>query len=287
MTRLRILGFTLIELLVVISIVALLMSILLPSLKKARQNAVSIQCLSKMRQLTIPMTGYIADSKEYFPIAATFYYSSGWQRDPSEAGLGQFYDQPGTVIRNKNWTDRLMPYLGATGPLYTSSGGMAPEYANLREVFYCPATLNKTPGSVLGNYKDYTHYGLNMYTQDFVQPFYGLTPASRTKDVKRPSEVFLLVEKGINDGVNVSSGVSYAYAFDNNWFLHFRRHGDVSGLWQNCYSGSTGSANYIYPDMHGGSVNGDTFGLVSGASIGGGVRQDLAFYINNLWNAAQ
>lgn len=60
-------GFTLIELLVVISIIALLISILLPALSNAREAAKQSQCLSNMRQLSIAAAAYTADHDGYIP----------------------------------------------------------------------------------------------------------------------------------------------------------------------------------------------------------------------------
>ena len=51
-------GFTLMELLVVISIIALLMAILTPSLNKARELARRVDCLSNLRQLTLAWNMY-------------------------------------------------------------------------------------------------------------------------------------------------------------------------------------------------------------------------------------
>src|SRR5258706_1198913 len=60
-------AFTLVELLVVIGIIALLISILLPSLSKARENAVKVQCSSNLRQWGIGLAQYFANNKGYFP----------------------------------------------------------------------------------------------------------------------------------------------------------------------------------------------------------------------------
>jgi len=71
-------GFTLIELLVVISIIALLVSILLPALAKSRLSAWRIQCAAQLRQVGYGHLNYAEDYQGWFP-------STHWV---SQAGIG-------------------------------------------------------------------------------------------------------------------------------------------------------------------------------------------------------
>lgn len=104
-------GFTLIELLVVISIIALLMAILMPTLGRARNQARAVTCQSSLHQWTLIWSMFTSDRGGYFHAGLGGESQTGESRWP-------------TVLRTeyKNLDMRLCPM--ATKPL--SEGGRNP-----------------------------------------------------------------------------------------------------------------------------------------------------------------
>jgi len=63
-SRRRVRAFTLIELLVVLSIISMLMSVLLPSLKKAKEQGRRVVCMSNVRQFVMAWSTYATENNE-------------------------------------------------------------------------------------------------------------------------------------------------------------------------------------------------------------------------------
>lgn len=92
-------GFTLIELLVVISIIAVLMSLILPAIQNAREAGRRTQCLNNIKNITLAAANFASSSKSKLP--ALSYYP-----------LVDIGGTP-TTIRGRSWAVDLLPYLDA------------------------------------------------------------------------------------------------------------------------------------------------------------------------------
>ena len=123
--RLSLQGFTLIELLVVIAIIAILASLLLPALAKAKTKAQGISCMSNGKQLQLAWHLYAGDYSDLLP--------------PNEDNA------------NGGWIRGWLDYAGApdnTNILYL----IDPRYAKLAPytqtpgVYKCPADKSKSRG---------------------------------------------------------------------------------------------------------------------------------------------
>ncbi len=89
-------GFSLVELLVVISILALLMSLILPAIQSAREAARRVECANHVKNLSLGMHGFLA-ARRQFPAAG--YWGGGPNPDKNSPGP------------HHNWVVDLIPYL--------------------------------------------------------------------------------------------------------------------------------------------------------------------------------
>lgn len=78
-------GFSLLELLVVIGIIAILLAMLLPTLSRAREAALRVDCMNNLRQLVTAEMAYVSENKGYltYPnwavnLESTNYWEIGW-----------------------------------------------------------------------------------------------------------------------------------------------------------------------------------------------------------------
>ncbi len=127
-------GFTLIELLVVIAVIAILVAILLPALKGARESAKSVICLSNMRQIGAGLVSYAGDYKGQI-----------WESGSPVPALRFWYAQP----ENPN-----QPTTGLTGTNPTRIGPAFEYMQHADRIFECPSNKRRVPTNIGENGND-------------------------------------------------------------------------------------------------------------------------------------
>jgi prepilin-type N-terminal cleavage/methylation domain-containing protein/prepilin-type processing-associated H-X9-DG protein len=127
-------GFTLVELLVVIGIIALLISILLPALGKAREAANAIKCSSNLRAIGQGVAIYISDYHGAIP-ASNWYYGLqiiGGTQLPAKPTEGYVHWSAMIFAGGRHLSN--VPDLNSVDPVYLSNAGWS--------IFQCPSLPN-------------------------------------------------------------------------------------------------------------------------------------------------
>lgn len=94
-------GFTLIELLVVISIIATLMSLILPAIQNAREAGRRTQCLNNIRNVTVAALNYASSSSKGHLPSLSYYPPA--------------ISPPGSFLEGRSWVVELLPYMDQQG----------------------------------------------------------------------------------------------------------------------------------------------------------------------------
>lgn len=191
-------AFTLVELLVVISILALLLAILLPSLGKARQAAKAIHCSSKLHTIGLYFRFYNNDNNDWYPM------TNDWVNFPASPKARFWY--------------RLQ--------VYTPNFNQTLQGERLKQ-FVCPATVESWQSVSVDNiFWSYTATHAYLYRPSLTDAWTGINwdyssqsgpPASnRTSFYPRPSQTAMLGD-GSQGGIGSPAASLTAWA-ETLWY---------------------------------------------------------------------
>ena len=132
-------GFTLIELLVVIAIIAILASLLLPTLAKAKEGGRSTVCKSNLRQLAFAALMYLDENSDYLPWCGDI--------DRNLAPDWVFGGQPDPAVNNPvAWKKPSYGFHAESGSIFAYATGLSrvqphrESETNVYKVYRCPST---------------------------------------------------------------------------------------------------------------------------------------------------
>lgn len=188
-------AFTLVELLVVIGIIAILVGLLLPALRRARQAAEGAACLSNLRQLSLAVVAFTNDHKGRMPSPGGF---SLYKADPFTGAVSQITSSSDPYVAypndwiawqrikdpvtgasssasNQNITySALAPYLGGQH-IDTTTGDQANNVnSTLDAIFRCPADNLGSRGSHADASHGYYRYSYSINVA-WCNPIYTFT----------------------------------------------------------------------------------------------------------------
>jgi prepilin-type processing-associated H-X9-DG protein/prepilin-type N-terminal cleavage/methylation domain-containing protein len=173
-------GFTLVELLVVIGIIAVLISFLMPALRKAREAAMAAQCMSNMRQMGLAVQMYVGESKGGFLPPYRLTTGPTWAPEP------YFFQYLPAFYQKENPNVMICPADNLNLPM---SGGLRGAYPRLKtqqrnDVFYSYALNYGLPKRKVGVY---THKPIYKIYYDQFNP-------STLAHVRTPAECAIFFE---------------------------------------------------------------------------------------------
>jgi len=217
-------GFTLIELLVVIAVIAVLMAILLPALKKAREQGQRTACQANLKTYTLAIYMYCGDNDDRFCQPDSCYFSQT-SPYPVESGISSPIH-----LRWCNGDLYLREHPEYAGPLYNylvdARAFICPTFSVIARIasedhFYQADAAN------IRNYKPWYNYTMNAYLGSDSESTKKAN-VLRMSQVKQPAYTFSFTEESalVDTQYNVS-GLNDTYmvpgsdAMIDSWLSQF------------------------------------------------------------------